>query len=148
MSNITPNFTKNGVIGSALATTANANSDGTGNITTGTMKVVVTADAVSGTFVEYVRVLPVATAPTNTTATVGRLFASSITAGATTSADTFLLAEVALPAAAADNASTSNNPLDIAVNFRLPAGWTLLWSNHVAPAANTNWRATAIGGDY
>lgn len=145
--NVNPQFTLNGVIGSARVTAANTSSAGGGTIGTDIFKVV-TADATNGTFIEFVRCMAIATTPTNTTATVLRLFVSSITAGATTNADTFLIAEMALPITAADNAATAVNPLDIPINFRLPAGWTLLVTNHAAPTANTNWIATAIGGDY
>jgi len=145
--NATPNFTKNGVLGSVLSTAANTSSAGGGTIGTDIWKAL-TANASNGTFVDYVRVVAVATTPTSTTATVGRIFASSVTSGATTSADTILIAEVALPVTTADNATTAINVIDVPLNFRLPAGWTILVTTHAAPAANTNWRFTAIGGDY
>lgn len=145
--NVSPQFTKNGVVGSVLVTAANTSSQGGGTIATDIFKVV-TADASNGSFIDYVRCIPTATTPTTTTATVGRLFASSVTTGTTTSSNTILIIEVALPAIAADNASTPANYIDIPLNFRLPAGWTLLATNHAAPAANTSWRFTAIGGDY
>lgn len=145
-SNTTPNFTKNGVVGSVLVTAANTSSQGGGTIATNIF-LALTAGA-DGTFVEYVRWIATATTPTTTTATVGRVFASSVTSGATTSANTILIGEVPLPATAADNASTAVNSIDVPVNFRLPSGWTILVTNHAAPAANTNWRAIAIGGDY
>lgn len=144
--NTAPQFTEEGVIGSVLSTAANTSSTGSGTIGVD-MFLVVTAGP-DGAVIEYVRVIPVATTPTTTTATVGRLFASSQAAGPTTSANTFLLAEIALPAVGADNATTPIQPIDVPLNFRLPAGWTLLFSNHAAPAANSNWRATAIGGNY
>jgi hypothetical protein len=147
MSNTAPQFTKNGVIGSARVTAANTSSSGSGTIATDIFKLL-TSDPTSGTFIEFVRCIPVATTPTTTTATVMRIFASSVTAGATTNADTFLLAEVALPASAADNSATAVNPIDIPLNFRLPNGWALLATNHAAPAANSNWLAIAVGGDY
>jgi hypothetical protein len=59
-----------------------------------------------------------------------------------------LIAEVALPATAADNASTAVNPIEVGLNFRLPADWTILLTNHAAPASNTAWRGVAVGGDY
>lgn len=142
-----PQFTKNGAIGSVLVTAANTSSQGGGTIATNIFKAF-TADATSGSFVEYVRFSATATAPTTTTATVARVFVSSIASGATTSADTYLVAEMALPATAADNASTAVNPFDIAINMRLPAGWTILVTNHAAPAANTAWRLLVVGGDY
>lgn len=145
--NATPQFTKNGIIGSVLVTAANTSSQGGGTIATDIFKIV-TADATNGSFVEYVRVMATATAATTTTATVARIFASSVTSGATTSANTYLIAEIALPAIGADNASSAVNAYDIAINMRLPASYTLLATNHAAPAANTAWRFTAIGGDY
>ena len=145
--NAIPQFTKNGSIESVLVTAANTSSQGGGTIGTNIFKAF-EADATNGSFVEYVRFVATATAATTTTATVGRVFASSITSGATTSVDTHLLAEMALPATAADNASTAINPFDIALNIRLPAGWTILVTNHAAPAANTAWRLVVVGGDY
>ncbi len=145
--NATPIFTKNGKIGSVLVTAANTSSQGGGTIGTDIF-LVFTADATNGSFVDFVRAIATATTPTTTTGTVLRIYASSVTSGATTSANTYLLAEVALPATGADNASTQGNPLDIAINLRLPAGWTILATNHAAPAANTAWRVTAFAGDY
>ena len=142
-----PQFTRNGVVGSAISTAGNTSSAGTGTIGVDIWNVV-TANALEGTFIEFVRFIAVATTPTSTTATVGRLFVSTVAAGVTTSANTYLLAEVTLPITAADNATTAVNPLDIPVNFRLPAGYTLLFTTHAAPVANTNWRALAVGGDY
>lgn len=145
--NAIPQFTKNGAINSVLVTAANTSSQGGGTIATDIFKAF-TADATNGSFVEYVRFSATATTPTTTTATVARVFVSSVTSGATTSANTFLVAEMALPATAADNASTAINPFDIALNIRLPAGYTILVTNHAAPAANTAWRLLVVGGDY
>lgn len=146
-SNISPNFTKNGVFSSVLVTAANTSSQGGGTIGTDIFKVV-TADASNGTYVDRVDFMPTATTPTTTTATVGRVFISSVTSGATTSANTMLYGEVVLPATNADNASTSVAPISVPLGFRLPAGYTILVTNHAAPAANTNWRANAIAGDF
>lgn len=145
--NASPIFTRNGRIESILVTAANTSSQGGGTVATDIFKAA-TADATNGSFVEFVRWIPTATAATTTTATVGRVFASSVTSGATTSSNTYLLAEVALPATAADNASTAVNPIDIALNIRLPAGWTILCTNHAAPVANTNWRLVVPIADY
>ena len=145
--NAIPQFCKNGVVGSVLSTAANTSSQGGGTIGTDIWKAF-TADATNGSFVEFVRFIATATAPTSTTATVGRVFISSVTSGATTSANTYLIAEMALPVTAADNATTAVNPLDIAINLRVPAGYTILMTTHAAPAANTAWRLDVIGGDY
>lgn len=146
-SNINPNFTKNGAFGSVLVTAANTSSQGGGTVATDIFKAF-TADASNGSFVDRVDFMPTATAPTTTTATVGRVFISSVASGATTSANTMLFAEVNLPATAADSASTAVAPLSVPFGFRIPAGYTILITNHAAPAANTAWRANVIAGDY
>ena len=87
-------------------------------------------------------------AATAIAATTARVFASSATSGATTSANTHLLAEIALPACTGDQTTAANNPIDVPLNIRLPAGWTILVTNHIAPNANTAWKAIAVGGDY
>lgn len=144
--NTSPVFTKNGQINSALVTAANTSSQGGGTVATDIFKVY-TADATNGSYLQYLRWIPTGTATTTTTATTGRVFVSSITSGATTSANTFLIKETALTAISADNSTGAVNEFDIPLGFVLPAGWTILVTNHVAPAANTAWRATVIGGD-
>lgn len=147
-SNTTPNFTKNGTVGFKPITAANTKSDGAGTIATDIF-LVFTADATNGSFVEYVRFMPTATAAgTATTVTVGRVFLSTQASGATTSANTIMIAEVALPSVTADSTSAANNPIDVPINLRLPASMTILATNHAAPAANTAWTAAAFGGDY
>lgn len=146
--NAVPAFCKNGTLGTPVAVAAaNTSSQGGGTIGTD-IYLALTADATNGTLVEYVRFSAAATTPTTTTATVARVFASSQTSGATTSANTHLLAEVALPATAADNTATAQNTIDVPLNIRLPEGWTILVTNHAAPAANTHWKAICIAGDY
>ena len=145
--NSNPKFTKNGRVSSVLVTALNASSQGGGTVGTDIF-LAFTSDATNGSFVERVRLIPTATTPTTTTATVARVFGSTIASGATTSANTYLVAEITLPAIAADNASTAVIPFDISLGFALPASGTILVTNHAAPAANTAWRAVVIGGDY
>lgn len=146
-SNTTPNFTRDGSISSALVTAGNGSSQGGGTVGTDEF-LVLTADATNGTFVDYIQWIPTATANTTTTAAVGRVYISSKTSGATTSADTYLFNEVALPAVNADGSTAAINAITVPCNFRLPAGYAILVQNSVAPAANTAWRATGFGGDY
>jgi hypothetical protein len=145
--NSDPIYTKNGRIGSVLVTAANTSSAGGGTINTDIF-LVLTADATNGSFISRVRLIPVATAATSTTATVARIFLSTQSSGATTNANTFLWAEQTLPVVAADNASAAVIWYDIPFGFVIPAGYNILVTNHAAPAANTNWRALALGGDY
>lgn len=146
--NATPQFTKNGIFGTITVTGANTKSDGAGTIATDIF-LAATADATNGSWVEAVRWIPTATAAnTATGATVGRIFISTKTSGVTTSADTFLFAEVTLASQTADSSTNAVSPIDVPMNIRLPAGYTVLVTNHAAPAANTAWRANVIGGDY
>jgi hypothetical protein len=145
--NGTPQFTRDGNIASALITTGNANNEGSGTIGTGIF-LACTGDANNGTWIDSVRFIPVATAATTTTATVGRVYISSISTGACSTTNTWLFAEVTLPAIAAANASAAAQYFDIPCGFRLPAGYAILVDTQASPAANTAWRATAIGGDY
>jgi hypothetical protein len=148
MQNSAPAFTKSGVIGAARPTAANVKSDGAGTIGSD-MFLILTADATNGTYIDYVRVLPVSSAAaTSTTLSVIRIYASSIAAGATTNADTFLVAEVALPIQSAANSTLPVTPVDIPCNFRLPAGWTLLCSTHIVAVTNTANMCVAFGGNY
>jgi hypothetical protein len=142
----TPNLLATPSIGSARITAANTSSQGGGTI--GTDIFLVESAGVNGSFIERVRFSPTATAPTNTTATVARVFYSSVSSGATTNANTFLLGEVTLPLVAADNASASAPVIDLPLNMNLPTGFHILVTTHAAPAANTAWVATGIGGDY
>ena len=140
-------YTRIGSIKSVLVTAANTSSQGGGTIGTDIF-LAFTADATNGSFIQRVRFVATATAALTTTATVGRVFISTQASGATTSANTFLFQEVALVATAADNATASAQPIDIVLGFALPLSYTILVTNHAAPAVNTAWRALVIGGDY
>jgi hypothetical protein len=145
--NAIPQFTDTGVMGTVRITAANTSSEGGGTIGTDIF-LVFTADATDGTFLEFVRFIPRATAPTNTNATVARVFVSTQSVGATTSANTNLIAEVTLPQVSADNAAGAVQWFDVPVNQRIPAGQSILATTHGAPAAATSWGAMAFGGDY
>lgn len=142
-----PRFTTNGAFAAVRITAANTSSDGGGTIGTDIFKLC-TAGA-NGTFVPYVRLMPQATATTTTTATVCRVFCSTVGSGATTNANTFLVADFPLSAVSADSNTTGNNPVDWPINFTVPSGSFLHVTNYHAPAANTCWVASVPdAGDY
>lgn len=145
--NTDPMYTRVGNVGSVLITAANTSSQGGGTVATDIF-LACTGDDTNGTNIQRVRFIPTATTPTTTTATVGRVFISSVDSGATTSANTWLCGEVTLPAIAADNASTAVIWYDVPLGFALKPGQNILVTNHAAPAANTAWRALVIAGDY
>lgn len=144
-----PQFTKNGKVGAVAITAANTSSQGGGTIGTDIF-LAFTADATEGSWVSFVRFMPTASvAGTSTTATVARVFLSTQASGATTSSNTHLIAEVALPSVSADSASVAQSPIDVPIGVRLPTSMTILVTNHAAPAANTAWKATVFeAGDY
>jgi hypothetical protein len=152
--NTLPIFSKAGLIGIAniLSTsTVLASSNGasaTGVTGTGPFFLLVTADATNGSYLDRVRLRWVASTPTATTAVMVRLYTSTVSSGATTSANTDCIEELAMGVQNAANASTTTFPYDIPLKFVLPAGKTLLASVHQAPAASTEIQIVVFGGNY
>ena len=145
--NVQPQFTTNGNVSSIAVTAASTNSQAPGTI--GTAVFLAFTAGSNGSFVESVLWMPTATSTITTSpATVGRIFISSLTSGATSASNTYLIAEVSLPAISADSSSAPVYPIEVVINRRIPANWTILVSNYNAPTANTQWIATVFGGDY
>lgn len=140
---LTPN-TKSTAIGGA------ANTDSTGVSTIGTSSFIVFQAGANGSFVDRIRLQPVASvAATATTATTIRLFVSSQTGTSVTSAaNTSCVAEVSAASQTADHSTAGTFFIDVPLGFALPANYTILATNHVINASNTGWAATGIGGDY
>ena len=142
----TPPFVQAAKIGAAAVTAGNTSSQGGGTI--GTDIFLVISAGANDSFIDEIVLSPTATVNTNTTATVLRLFISSVSSGATTSANTWLFAEITLPPVSAGASSLAIGPLIFPVKKMLPTGFALLVTNHVAPAANSHWKVIAFGGDY
>lgn len=148
--NTVPIFTSVPVIGKGIWTnssTANTRNDGNGTI--GTSMVLIATGSTDGTFLNRVRFMPTATAAaTATTATVIRVYLSTVGSGGTTSADTVCIGEVSAASQTAASASVAATPIDFPLGFAIPSGYYLLFSMHHAAAANTVWEATVYGGNY
>jgi hypothetical protein len=128
--------------------TANTKSDGTGTIGTDMVKAF-TADATNGSFINRLRFNPTASvASTATTATVLRVYLSSVASGATTNANTVLWGEFVLGAQTADQAAGATNSFEIPMGIALAPSQTVLFSMHHSAAANTAWQCMALGGNY
>lgn len=124
-----------------------AKSDGAGTVGTDMLKMF-TAGA-EGSFVESLRLTPYATAAaTNTNATVFRVFLSTVGSGATTAANTRLIAEIPAAVISAAHSTNAVPILEIPINRRLMSGEYLHVSTHTAPATNTGWHLACFGGDY
>lgn len=146
--NSDPIYSRVGKVSAVAATAANTSSQGGGTIGTDIFKAF-EADATNGSFVRDIRFMPTSTvAATSTTATVARVFISSVTSGATTNANTHLYAEAALASQTADQTTSGVYPVVIPLNIALPPSYTILITNHAAPGANTQWKAIVTGGDY
>lgn len=147
--NQSPIFTKIPVVsfGTLTGNIGLTRSDGVGTIGTDIFKMF-TADATDGSFVSKVRICAAATTSTSMTASVIRIYISSITSGATTAADTVLYAEVAVAALAAAHTSNATNYYEVPFNIALPPSYTILASIDDNLAANTRWQFLTIAGDY
>lgn len=142
-----PQFVQTPKVSSVLVTAANTRSDGNGTIGTDIFKVATGVG--DGTYIDRITVAPTATvANTATAATALRLFLSSVSSGATTSADTYLIRGEFLVSITAASSTSQDNCFDIALGITIPAGYTLLATCHTAPATNTAWRVTAYTGDW
>ena len=148
--NTAPIFTDVPVIGAGAWTSSlTANTTSTGASTIGTTSLLLFSAGADGSFINRVRLSPAgSTAATATTATVARLYISTVASGATTNANTFLFAEVALPAQTTDQTTTATNYVEIPCGFYIPTGYYLLLSMHHAAAANTQWTCLVFGGNY
>jgi hypothetical protein len=127
-------------------TATNARSDGLSAI--GTAQFLAYTSGASGSFVQKVRFMSVATTPTTGIATVLRVHYSTVNTGTPTSGQVFLLGEISVGALASANATNATNFYELPLNFAMPANTYLLVSQHAAQTANQNWQAFVIASEY
>lgn len=124
-----------------------ARSDGVGTI--GTNLVLLDSAGANGTFYRHVQIKATATAAgTTTSATVIRLFHSTVSSGATTASDTHLIGEIQIPSLSAANATGASPEFIIPVNFAMESGHHLLIGTSVTPGASVSFACVAVAGDY
>lgn len=149
MANTTPIFTLTPNVSSVTITQSSANTSSAGGGTIGTDIFKVFTTGSSGSFVQRIRFMSVASsAGTVGVATTLRVFISSVGSGSTTASNTFLIGEISVPAINSDNSTNATNYYDFILNSAIPASTFILVSQHVAQTANQNWIATCFGGDY
>jgi hypothetical protein len=140
---LTPNIGDTNI----LTTSTMTRSDGVGTI--GTNLFLVFTAGLDGSFVQRVRFIPVSSAAAvNSVATTLRVFLSSLNVGTTTTSDTFLIAEISVPAISTANATSAATYYEIPLNIAVPTGHYILVSQHVAQTTNQNWQAMVFGGNY
>jgi hypothetical protein len=130
-----------------ITTTAtHTRSDGVGTI--GTNLFLAFTAGPSGSYVQKVRFMSVASAPTTGVATVLRAYYSTVGTGTTVAADTALLGEISVGALASANATNATNFYELPLNFAMPANTYILVAQHGAQTTNQNWQAFVIASDY
>lgn len=103
----------------------------------------------NGSFLESLIVkAAAATAGTATTATSIRVYLSTQNSGATTSSNTKLIKEFAIPSVTAGSTNTPTPEYTIPMNMRIETAQYVLVGSGAAIAANTEFHVTAVGGDY
>ncbi len=157
MANTAPLFTLTPNIGSVKIATTSAvvSSDGSSAATGIILMYSCFASGANGSFLQRVRFNTVASAAAvNSVATTLRVFLSTVStavgsaAGATTAANTILLAEISVPIIATSNSTTATNYYEVPLNMAIPTGYWILVAQHLAQTTNQSWQATAFGGNY
>jgi hypothetical protein len=148
--NTAPIFTDVPVIGAGAWTNSlTANTTSTGASTIGTSSLLLFTAGTDGSYINRIRLTAAgSTAATATTATVARFYISTVASGATTNANTYMFAEVALPSQTTDQTTTATNYVEVPCGFYIPSGYYILGSMHHAAAANTQWTILVFGGNY
>lgn len=155
--NTTPVFTLTPNIGAVKigTTSAQVKSDGTSAGTGTDLMYSAWASGANGSIAYFARITPVASAAAvNTIATVIRLYRSTVNtavgsaAGATTSANTFLIGEIPVGIVSASNATTAAPYTDFELNVPIGATNWIYASQHTAQTTNQNWQVQIFGGDY
>lgn len=131
----------------AIGATALAQSNGSGTLNTSLVPVFVAG--VSGSYVQRIRLQPVAgVAASATAASVLRIYTANIGLGTAFTGSAFLYQEIAVGAQTADQTTTGTAFIEVPLNFALPSGSAILVSSHVINTANTAWAGTVFGGHY
>lgn len=146
---VQPDFSKAAsAVGFAPLTTGRALSDGSGTL--GTNLFIIGTAGANGAELEKVEFLATATAAATAVGqTVGRIFISSQTGtSATTSANTVLVKEIALPNDTADSTTAAVNPHVVYIGLRVPANYTVVAAVNATPNASSAWVAVAYLRDY
>jgi hypothetical protein len=127
-------------------TSAAARSDA--GVAIGTNQFLAFTSGPSGSYVQKVRFMSIASTPTTGVATVLRCHYSTVNTGTPTSGQAHLLGEISVGALASANATNATNFYELPLNFAMPANTYLLVSQHAAQTTNQNWEALVIGSDY
>lgn len=157
LANTSPIFSLTPNVGTVKIATTSAVVASDGSSTGATIVLMYSAfqSGTNGSFVQRVRFNTVASAAAvNSVATTLRVFITTVNtavgsaAGATTAANTQLLAEISVPLIATANSTNATNYYEVPLNIAIPTGRWIYVAQHVAQTTNQQWQATVFGGDY
>lgn len=146
--NTAPIWTRTPVITPVTITQSSANVNSTAPGTIGTNCFLACSSAADGSFLQKVRFTFVSTTHAiNSVGTTLQIYISTINTGATSAANTWLLAEAQ---AAAQTITTTTSPyvIEVPINMGVQASRYILVAQSIAQNANANWNAIAICGEY
>ena len=129
-------------------TTTSAATSSYGRGAIGTALFVAFTSGASGSYVQKVRFMSVASTPTTGVATVLRAYYSTVNTGTPTVGQVFLLGEISVAGIPSSNATNASNFYELPLNFAMPANKYILVSQHAAQTTNQNWQAFVIASDY
>jgi len=102
----------------------------------------------SGSYVQRMRFhFSSTTSAINSAATVFKVYYSTVNTGIPSITQASLIADIAAPAQTITN-TTSAYPIEVPLNFAMPANTYLLVGQTVAATLNSAWNVTTFGGDY
>jgi hypothetical protein len=128
-------------------TVANVNTSAPGTI--GTNCFLAFTSGADGSYLQKIRFSFVSTTSViSSVNTTLQVYLSTINTGATTSANTDLIAQVQAAAQNVSNVTTVPYVIEIPFNYAIPANRYILVTQSVAQTTNANWHAVVIGGNY
>lgn len=102
----------------------------------------------SGSYVQKVRFQYTSTSNAiNSVATVFKIYYSTVNTGTPTATQIALIADIQAPAQTVTT-STSAYPIEVPLNFAMPASTYILVGQTIAQTAGSGYSVTVYGGDY
>jgi hypothetical protein len=146
--NTTPIFSFTPNLTSVSITAATAPTNGVGTI--GTNMFVAFQAGPNGSFIEKIRVIPIASvASSSNSNTAVCIYLSTVNSGSTTAANTFLIGEMGIQTTITTaQPTTANSYYEFPLNIAIQSGWYILANQHTGVGANVNWMVTVFGSDY
>jgi hypothetical protein len=150
MQNFNPIYTLTPKIGVTKITNTSSSSRSDGNAldVIGKEHFISFTPGASGSFIQRIRFSSVASASITGIITTLRVFYSTTGSGIPSSSNTFLIAEIGVPAIPSANSTNGSNYYEVPLNMAIPSSSYILVSQHVSQSAGQFWQAMVFGGDY